>query len=806
VRHAARVALLVATACCGHAQHPDGRTGPCLSRERLLAAHLEEPMTQDPHAKLVSRRLLRVYDDVVAAHRAATTGAPAPALTSGACLPELLHLRLLFTGDEQPIDALAIGGFDATPPQHAGLRDGAGTFPTPALVQLVAMANVQTILEADTGQTQLNYSASDIQVDALRQQFPWMTGVGVTVVVIDTGIEWRHGAFKDSNGRTRIHTLWDLGLNPPRAGETAGPGGLGVVYSRAQINDAIDGHFSIRIGQSGLGDPDHGSNVAGTAAGDGSPRSCSCANCCRGSGVFVGVAPQADIIAIRVRNVLDVRTALARLPTLLPNQPAVVNVSIATHFGAHDGSDGAEQAIDTFTASAPGRMVVVGAGNDGCRNLHAEAVAPAAAGGHPGTVDVSLRQHKEGATDERRLVFFHAAATPLSVQIVAPGGAATAMVATRSIQHVNVGGVAVDIVGIPSPNGEIQLSITIHGPGENAEWIVRFQNAGAAAVTVHGWVTTFGNKDDCWAPFTFLPPHVSPATTITIPATARTAIVVGSYDNKTSWCDWTWSGGISSFSGRGPVRGAHGNNPIDPRPTITAPGRGITTPNYDACNLPGKFCSWWPDWMTSLYSSVRGTSISAPHVAGAIAIMLQVHPTMTRDDAVRILGATARPPVSTPDLNVSGFGKIDVNAAVAQANLEHLGPPHPIVVPRMIGGAPPPPPAIPQPPFAALTRTLRSGPDGELVAGLVSRHFSEARRLVNTSTKVAAMWHRAAGPAMLAELSRRSEGARAPAPVISGGQREYFEKFLEQLHRAGSPRLKDAIDRYGNLVIANLAS
>ncbi|MCW5802845.1 MAG: S8 family serine peptidase [Deltaproteobacteria bacterium] len=89
----------------------------------------------------------------------------------------------------------------------------------------------------------------------------------------------------------------------------------------------------------------------------------------------------------------------------LADVPMVVNISVGAHEGAHDGTDPAELAIDRFTNSAANRIVVVGAGNDGCHKLHAEAALPASSGGQPGTIDFLLRARKDD-TESRVAAFF----------------------------------------------------------------------------------------------------------------------------------------------------------------------------------------------------------------------------------------------------------------------------------------------------------------------------------------------------------------------------------------------------------------
>ncbi|MBX3160122.1 MAG: hypothetical protein KF773_29415 [Deltaproteobacteria bacterium] len=216
-RHAI-TSLLLATACC--ARTPTLPTS-CLSLDRIRTIRVEDPMTQ--RAKLMDLNLTHVFDDLLAAQRAAAIGAPAPPLTSkGPCLPEILRLSITFSGDDGPIKALSGGTFDADDARENGMREGYGRFPTEALPALAAFPNVVAIFGPTPTETTLNYSRDEIRLDALRAVFPWMTGLGVTIVVIDTGIEWRHGAFRDANGNTRISMFWDLSAHPKPPGNGSG--------------------------------------------------------------------------------------------------------------------------------------------------------------------------------------------------------------------------------------------------------------------------------------------------------------------------------------------------------------------------------------------------------------------------------------------------------------------------------------------------------------------------------------------------------------------------------------------------------
>lgn len=226
------------------------------------------------------------------------------------------------------------------------------------------------------------------------------TGAGVVVGIIDTGIDWTHRDFilDASEGtptpHTRVRYYWDQsdrGDDRPPAGFT-----IGHEYSAADLDDALANYdntwdpLTNTFGPLADGYPiaasardldGHGTHVAGTAAGDGS-----------GSG-RMGVAPDADIIMVKFdfdgdrntdANIVDgINYIFQRAAEL--GKPAVVNMSLGSDYGPHDGSTLEERGIDDL--AGPGRVVVVAAGNPGAANwspqlrwgyaLHGQGTLPA---------------------------------------------------------------------------------------------------------------------------------------------------------------------------------------------------------------------------------------------------------------------------------------------------------------------------------------------------------------------------------------------------------------------------------------------
>ncbi|MGB1248298.1 MAG: S8 family serine peptidase [Chitinophagales bacterium] len=177
------------------------------------------------------------------------------------------------------------------------------------------------------------------------------TGEGVVVGILDAGIYFQHDDFKKPNGDTRIRYIWDQNLssnlNPPQ------PYDYGEEWSWIDIDNGVCNHIE-PSSQNG-----HGTTVAGVACGNG-----------LATGMFKGVAPESEIIAVAVnfndnnflQHVVDGIDYCFKKADAL-GKPCVVNTSVGTYFGSHDGKDLSAQLIDAMLEERGGRAVVAAAGN-----------------------------------------------------------------------------------------------------------------------------------------------------------------------------------------------------------------------------------------------------------------------------------------------------------------------------------------------------------------------------------------------------------------------------------------------------------
>lgn len=181
------------------------------------------------------------------------------------------------------------------------------------------------------------------------------TGKGVIIGVVDTGIDVEHPDFKTPNGKTRVLRYWDQSM-PDNASSPA-LYGYGFIWDSSAINAGLC------TSMDGSG---HGCTVAGQAAGNG-----------LANGMNKGMAPEADLIIVETDfsrpnwtlTVADACDYIFKVADSL-DMPAVVNLSLGSYLGSHDGNDPASVVIENLLDEKPGRIVVCAAGNSGNQGRH----------------------------------------------------------------------------------------------------------------------------------------------------------------------------------------------------------------------------------------------------------------------------------------------------------------------------------------------------------------------------------------------------------------------------------------------------
>lgn len=425
-------------------------------------------------------------------------------------------------------------------------------------------------------QSQWENAPGNAESDRLPSRSSALTGRGVLVAVLDSGIDYFHKDFRDETGKSRILELWDQERD--------------AVYSREEIDAALaagsrEAAYRLVPVRDVSG---HGTAVAGIAAGGGG----------ESGGVYRGVANESELLAVKLGTpqaggfprttelMRAVDFAVRRAASL--GRPLAVNVSIGNTYGSHDGTSLLETYLDA--AALTGRTVIcVGSGNEGSAMGHTSGFLSAKPGGGA-EVELSVGPYETGFGVQLWKIY----ADEFDVELVSPGGISSGVISQRlgSQKLIFPDTTVLLYYGNPSPYSQAQEIYFDFIPTdqyvESGIWKFR--------LLPHRIVT---GQYDFWLPSEsalnratrFLAP--TPDTTLTIPATAPRVITVAAYDDATQT--------YADFSGRGYTRLGH-----QMKPDLAAPGVNIVTARAGGG-----------------YEAVTGTSFAAPFVTGSAALMMQ---------------------------------------------------------------------------------------------------------------------------------------------------------------------------------------
>jgi subtilisin family serine protease len=458
-----------------------------------------------------------------------------------------------------------------------------------------------------------------------------LTGAGVVLAVVDTGVDWRHPDFRNADGTTRFERF--VHAHAVDGGDES----RFDVFDAKALDAALDGEDGVPDG-----DPHgHGTHCASIAAGNG-----------RGSGgQFRGVATGATVMAVRSEPLLDTHSieGIRQAFELAGDRPAVVSMSLGGHLGPHDGTTALENEIARMTG--PGRIVVVAAGNEGSDQIHAEAQLVE---GEDLVIPIRV-----GDEDLQFVDVWIPRGDEVDIWVQTPDGGRHEPDGT--VQQTVFGAFRADFVE-DQINGDQNLTLLIGGGRLNHRWGIRVRPTTVLHGAVHAWAGTVNPSTSAF----LFPEATSPGYSVGMPGTEERAIVVASavsrnraptVDGELVTEDLT-VGGLSPFSSHGPTRiGIH-------KPDVAAPGQYVTAA-LSAGSEMATAARYRPRHSpTSGYITIQGTSMATPFVAGVVALLLEREPTLTPEDVQQRLRVTSRRDRQTgPVWNPAfGWGKLDARA------------------------------------------------------------------------------------------------------------------------------------------------
>lgn len=415
-----------------------------------------------------------------------------------------------------------------------------------------------------------------------------LTGKGILIGIIDSGIDIFHPDFRNEDGTTRILELWDQTV--PNENESFY--NRGTIYSKEEINQALTNSNRSFPSRDLSG---HGTHVTGIAAGNGRAS----------QGRQKGVAPESSLIIVKLGNAFPddfPRTTELMLAmdycvrkAIEWNLPLSLNISFGNSFGNHNGTSLLETYIDNL-AGLGRTTIAIGSGNEGNKGRHAS-----------GKLSESETTQVEFAVSENEtslsLQIWKNYVDTFQIRLVAPNGDSLFLTDFASGAHQDILNATKLLwyLGEPSPysvSQEIYLEmLPVNGNSfiQNGIWKLQLTPVRIVDGSYNMWLPS-GNVVN---PFTsFLVPSVT--TTLTIPSTAFSPITVAAYNSNTD--------AIVPFSGKGFTGLSL------PKPDIAAPGVDILS------TAPG-----------GGYTRNTGTSMATPFVTGSAALLMEYGIVQNRD-------------------------------------------------------------------------------------------------------------------------------------------------------------------------------
>lgn len=396
-----------------------------------------------------------------------------------------------------------------------------------------------------------------------------LTGRGVVICIIDTGIDYTSPVFRNADGSSRILAIWDQTI---QTGEPPEGFQYGTEYTREEINRALQAEdpYSIVPSRDDIG---HGSSLASAAAG----------SRLSGGFSFQGAAPDADIVVVKLKQCKQYLRRFYLIPQNVPayqendimlavqyadgfaetfRRPVVMCLGLGTNYGDHTGSSPLGRYLSAIAVKRS-RAVVVAGGNEGNAGHHFQGRLGSPASGGANSMDVEVRV-SDGA-EGFFLELWGSLPDIFNVSIRTPGGERVPAVRLGLRDAITYSFIyersKVTIAGflVESASGEELVWIRVQDPTPGI-WTFRVEAADIHNGDFNMWlpITQFLS-----APVYFTEP--SPYITLTEPSLSSRVICVSTYNAA--------NGSFYVDSGRGFSRcGAI-------RPDFAAPGVNVSTVN-----------------------------------------------------------------------------------------------------------------------------------------------------------------------------------------------------------------------------------
>jgi subtilase family domain protein len=560
------------------------------------------------------------------------------------------------------------------------------------MVESVAQRDeVQSLEFGRTQSPAMNYARPAGNVDQVQNGFTYggksysFDGTGVITGLMDTGLDPNHANFCDTKGDLRVKRVWDF----------YGANGASRAYTTPT---AIAGFSTDDVSQT------HGTHVAGIMAGSytgagnwvrqSSATSKTGFSSMSNAMPYKGVAPGSEIAMSGSAMLTDANiiNGVSNIVTFAEaeNKPCVVNMSLGSNTGPHDGTTAYDKALASLGKRA---ILCVSAGNEGDENMFVSkrftASSPqlktfiAGNTANQGVTDIWSSDNK--VLKVSWVIYDSRAKTTTTIlSSTASSSGSTSIVGNSSsyIQNADFNASFSGYVSLSSNVAtynnryNVYATVNVEPKSGNATKFLGIIIEGTAGQTayVYGTRCTYDSRRvSGWT-------VGNAAGSINSAAAADNVISVGSYNTRLTWgvlnigyygyypSDYMLDD-ISPFSSYGKTfQGVQ-------KPDVCAPGCGIvssiSTPyveaNAAAIGINNLCASATAYGRNNYWDNMQGTSMSCPYFSGVVALWLQADPKLTFSDIMEVVDKTCvKDIVVTAGGNNErwGAGKVDALAGI----------------------------------------------------------------------------------------------------------------------------------------------
>lgn len=576
------------------------------------------------------------------------------------------------------------------------------TLPVSQLQALSEVSGIRYVQAPQPAHLMLDQVRADVRADQAHQYRPASdaqaspyTGQGIVIGQVDSGFDYTHRAFRSPDGTLRISRVWEQGTSPTALPGLHNPAGFG--YGAEFDNPEV---ILMAGGDTEYGS--HGTHVLGIAAGSDTWL----------DGLYQGIAPDAELVLVSfdddspdnvkvsdaIKYIFDYADQVGK--------PCVVNLSLGSHHGPHDGTSPFDQIVDAL--QGPGRLVVGASGNYGGDLFHVSRQVQASAA-QPDTLQLYLCHAFYSSYVYGDMELWADTTLTLSFDMLDYSlfSGSTDAVATFTMAELmdgqvhpfaslgrNITGSVQAVADLNPLNGRLHMVLRsfITGQRNNhqvALRVVTTEGQGQLDLWADDAKLTFATRDKNGVislPEGYFNPD-GQSTITEMGGTAHRILTVGAYTTRdyfsregsnellqvnypvqtypVSWAVPLTRDEMCIFSGFGPT--ADGRQ----KPEVCAPGSFIISAlsGYDVFEqfLASHYTD--ADGHINRYGYLQGTSFSCPVVTGAVALWLQACPTLTPEQLKEVVASSCRTDALTSDVRRWGAGRLDVLAGLQQCEV-----------------------------------------------------------------------------------------------------------------------------------------